>query len=233
MGKGTARGKLVRTLDSAAPTPDWRGNATRFARAVREQFAMTTATATQFLPAAKRARLIEIVKARSFSRGAEMKLASGRTSNFYFNMKPTMLHPEGADLIGALIVAAIAADKADLIGGLEMGAVPIATAVATVSHTSGQPVPAFFVRKQAKEHGTQSLIEGLAPGESLTGKRVVIVEDVTTTGGSAIKAADAVKAAGGTVVRVVTVVDRQEGAEATFAAAGLVFTAILTANDFN
>lgn len=193
---------------------------------------MTTA-APAAAASAKRTQLVEIVKARSFSRGAEMKLASGRTSNFYFNMKPTMLHPQGADLIGALIVAAIATDKADLIGGLEMGAVPIATAVAIASQHAGHPVPAFFVRKQAKEHGTQSLIEGLAPGESLNGKRVVIVEDVTTTGGSAIKAADAVKAAGGTVVRVVTVVDRQEGAEATFAAAGLVFTAVLTAADFN
>jgi orotate phosphoribosyltransferase len=181
---------------------------------------------------AQRARLIDIVRARSFSTGAEMKLASGRTSTYYFNMKPTMLHPEGADLIGTLILAAIEADRADLIGGLEMGAVPIATVVAAVSHRFGMPVPAFFVRKQAKEHGTQSLIEGLAVGESLAGKRVVIVEDVTTTGGSAIKAADAVTAAGGVVVRVVTVVDRQEGAVEGFAAAKLPFTAILNAADF-
>lgn len=177
-------------------------------------------------------RLIEIVAARSFSIGAEMKLASGRVSNFYFNMKPSMLHPEGAWLIGSLILDAVAGEKADLIGGLEMGAVPIATAVATVSHQRGAPMPAFFVRKQAKEHGTQALVEGLAKGETLAGKRVVIVEDVTTTGGSAVKAAEAVKAAGGTIVRVVTVVDRQEGAAEAFKAAGLPFTAILTAADF-
>lgn len=182
--------------------------------------------------AANRARLIEIVAARSFSTGAEMKLASGRTSNFYFNMKPTMLHAEGAHLIGTLILDAIAADNASLVGGLEMGAVPIATAVAAVSHAQGTPVEAFFVRKQAKEHGTQSLIEGLAKGETLVGRRVVIVEDVTTTGGSAIKAAGAVRQAGGTVVRVVTVVDRLEGAGEAFAAAGLPFTAILTADAF-
>jgi len=177
-------------------------------------------------------RLIEIVAQRSFSIGAEMKLASGRVSNFYFNMKPTMLHPEGAWLIGALIGDAIAGEGVELIGGLEMGAVPIATAVAAVSHHHGTPIAAFFVRKQAKEHGTQSLIEGLPKGETLAGKRVVIVEDVTTTGGSAVKAADAITAAGGVIVRVVTVVDRQEGAEAAFAAAGLPFTALLTAADF-
>lgn len=179
-----------------------------------------------------RARLIEIIKARSFSVGPEMKLASGRTSNFYFNMKPTMLHPEGAHLIGTLILDAIAADKADYVGGLEMGAVPIATAVTIASHMKGAPVPAFFVRKQAKEHGTQSLVEGLPKGKTLAGKRVVIVEDVTTTGGSSMKAVEAVQAAGGTVVRVVTVVDRQEGAADTFAAAKLIFTPILTAADF-
>jgi orotate phosphoribosyltransferase len=179
-----------------------------------------------------RTRLVEIIKARSFSTGAEMKLASGRTSNFYFNMKPTMLHPEGAHLIGSLILDAVSGQAVDLIGGLEMGAVPIATAVATVSHQRGTPVAAFFVRKQAKEHGTQSLIEGLPKGETLAGKRVVIVEDVTTTGGSALKAAEAVRAAGATIVAVVTVVDRQEGATEAFAAAGIAFTPLLTAADF-
>ena len=181
---------------------------------------------------ASRSRLIEIVKARSFSVGAEMKLASGRTSNFYFNMKPTMLHPEGAHLIGVLILEALAGDHVDLIGGLEMGAVPVATAVATVSHSVGRAMPAFFVRKSIKEHGTQALIEGLPKGETLASKRVVIVEDVTTTGGSALKAVEAVRAAGARVVGVVTIVDRQEGAAETFAAAGLPFTAILTAADF-
>ena len=179
-----------------------------------------------------RTRLIAIIKARSFSTGAEMKLASGRRSNFYFNMKPTMLHPEGAHLIGSLILDALGSQAVDLVGGLEMGAVPIATAIATVSHQRNTPVAAFFVRKQAKEHGTQSLIEGLPTGETLAGKRVVIVEDVTTTGGSSIKAAEAVAAAGATIVAVITVVDRQEGAVETFAAAGLPFISLLTATDF-
>ena len=86
-------------------------------------------------PSALKARLIEIVAERSFSTGPEMKLASGRVSNFYFNMKPTMLHPEGAWTIGALILDALAGEDAGMIGGLEMGAVPIAASVAAVSHT--------------------------------------------------------------------------------------------------
>jgi orotate phosphoribosyltransferase len=182
--------------------------------------------------ARRRDRLIEIIKTRSFQSGKEVTLASGRTSTYYFNMKPTMLDAEGAHLIAALILDSIGDLDADLIGGLEMGAVPIASAVAAVSQTHGKPIGAFFVRKQAKDHGTRSLVEGLANGESLKGKKVVIVEDVTTTGGSAIKAAEAVRAEGADVVRIVTVVDRQEGAADAFAAAGLTLTPILTLADF-
>jgi len=182
--------------------------------------------------AAQKARLIDIIKARSFQSGREVKLASGRTSTYYFNMKPTMLDAEGAHLIAMLILKAIAGQRVDLVGGLEMGAVPIASAVAAVSHSGSEPVNAFFVRKQAKEHGTKSLIEGLPEGDSLKGKRVVVVEDVTTTGGSAIKAAEAVRAEGAEVVGVVTIVDRQEGAGEAFAAAGLALTPILTLEDF-
>ncbi len=179
-----------------------------------------------------RKSLIAIVRARSFSTGGDVKLASGRTSNYYFNMKPTMLDPEGAALIGELALEAIADVNADYIGGLEMGAVPLATAVAVVSHTKGKRLPAFFVRKTPKDHGTQKLIEGLAPGESLAGKRVVIIEDVTTTGGSSLKAVEAVRAEGGIIACVLTVVDRHEGAADTFAKAKLDFRAILTVEDF-
>lgn len=185
-------------------------------------------------PPDARSRLIAIVRERSYRYGTEITLASGRKSLFYFNMKPTMLHPEGARLIASLILDQLAADgvAADLIGGLEMGAVPLAAAVTAVSAIEGRPIGAFFVRKQAKEHGTKSLVEGLAAGETMAGKRVVIVEDVTTTGGSAIKAAEALKAEGAEIVRVVTVLDRQEGAEEAFAAAGLPFAAILMREDF-
>ncbi len=161
-----------------------------------------------------------------------MKLASGKTSTFYFNMKPTMLDSEGAFLIATLILDQLEGIEADMVGGLEMGAVPIAASVATLAHTRGRKLPAFFVRKQAKEHGTKSLIEGLGPGETMSGKRVVIVEDVTTTGGSSIKAAEAIRAAGGTIVRVITIVDRLDGAADAFATASLPFHPLLTLNDF-
>ena len=179
-----------------------------------------------------RRRLIEIVKRRSFSTGSDITLVSGRSSGFYFDMKPTMLDPEGAHLIATLILDAMAGAEVDLVGGLEMGAVPLATAVAAASHTRGRPLPAFFVRKQAKEHGARKLVEGLAPGESLAGKRIAVLEDVTTTGGSATKAIEALRAEGAVIDRVITVVDRLEGAADKFKAAGIPFMAILTAADF-
>jgi orotate phosphoribosyltransferase len=181
---------------------------------------------------AAKSRLIEIVRARSFSTGGETKLASGRSSNFYFDMKPTMLHPEGAHLIATLILEALEGASVDYIGGLEMGAVPLAAAAAAASQARGRPIAAFFVRKQAKEHGAKKLIEGLGPGETLKGKRVVIVEDVTTTGGSSMKAIEVVKAEGAIVDRVITVVDRLEGAADNFKAAGIAFVALLTTADF-
>ncbi len=179
-----------------------------------------------------RRRLVEIVKRKSFSAGSNVALVSGRSSSFYFDMKPTMLDPEGAHLIATLILDALAGAEVDLVGGLEMGAVPLATAVAAASHARGRPLPAFFVRKQAKEHGARKLVEGLAPGESLADKRVAVLEDVTTTGGSAIKAIAALKAEGAVIDRVISVVDRLEGAADNFRAAGIPFTAILTAADF-
>lgn len=182
--------------------------------------------------AGKRARLIEIIKARSFQEGPEMRLASGKLSTFYFNMKPTMLDSEGAHLIASLILDQLEGVEADLIGGLEMGAVPIAASVTAVAHARERKLPAFFVRKQAKEHGTKSLIEGLARDETMDGKRVVIVEDVTTTGGSAIKAAEAIRASGATIVRVITIVDRQDGADDAFKAANMDFQPLLTLANF-
>jgi orotate phosphoribosyltransferase len=183
-------------------------------------------------PEAARRQLIEIVRQKSFRSGEVFKLASGKTSTLYFNMKPTLLDPEGALLSASLVLDLMADDRADLIGGLELGAVPIAAAVAAVSAVEGRPIAGFLVRKQAKQHGTQSLVEGLVKGETLAGRRVVIVEDVTTTGGSAIKAADVVRAEGGSIARVVSVLDRQEGAAEAFAAAGLPFSSVLRAEDF-
>jgi orotate phosphoribosyltransferase len=180
---------------------------------------------------ASRARLAEIIRKRSFGRG-EITLASGRKSDFYFNLKPTMLDPEGAALLAELTYEALKDDGLDYVGGLEMGAVPLAGAIAQLSWIKGHPIAAFFVRKQPKEHGARLAVEGLAKGESLQGKRVVIVEDVTTTGGSALKAVEAVRDAGAEIALVFTMVDREEGAAETFAQAGLEFRSLYKAGEF-
>jgi orotate phosphoribosyltransferase len=178
-----------------------------------------------------RARLADIIFARSFGRG-QIKLASGRMSDFYFNLKPTMLDAEGAALLAELTLDALEGERIDYVGGLEMGAVPIAGAIAQLSFMRGAPIQAFFVRKKPKEHGAKLLVEGLTPAESLKGKRVVIVEDVTTTGGSALKAAESVREAGAEIAFVLTMVDREEGATEAFAAAGLEFRSLFKAREF-
>jgi orotate phosphoribosyltransferase len=178
-----------------------------------------------------RARLRDIIHARSFGLG-DVTLASGRKSNFYFNLKPTMLDPEGAALLAELTLEALKGEHVDYVGGLEMGAVPIAGAIAQLSFLRGQPIAALFVRKKPKEHGAKLSVEGLAKGDTLNGKRVVIVEDVTTTGGSAMKAVEAVREAGGEIALVLTMVDREEGADAAFQAAGLRFRTLFKAAEF-
>jgi orotate phosphoribosyltransferase len=179
-----------------------------------------------------RSRLIEIIRARSLRTGGAIKLASGKTSSFYINLKPTMMHAEGAHLIAALLLEELRDAPIDLVGGMEMGAVPLAASLVAMSHGQDRPLRAFFVRKQAKDHGTRSLVEGLAEGETLRGKRIAMLEDVTTTGASTMRAIEALQAEGAIVDRVIVVVDRLEGADDTFKAAGIPFTALLTAADF-
>lgn len=178
-----------------------------------------------------RAALFELIRTRSFGRGKIM-LASGRESDFYFDLRPTTLHPGGAHCIGELIVDALEGLKVDFVGGLEMGAVPIATAVAVASHRRGNDMQAFFVRKKPKDHGAKKLVEGLPRGETLRDRNVVVVEDVTTTGGSAIQAAHALREEGANIVLVLTIVDRLEGAQENFDAEGLEFRALYTADEF-
>ncbi len=180
---------------------------------------------------AQRARLIEIISAKSLLRRTEVKLVSGATSSFYFDMKLTAYDPEGANLIAELILAALASESVDWVGGLEMGAVPIVACVSQKSFPV-RPLPGFSVRKRAKEHGTRRMIEGIGADQSLDGSRVVLVEDVTTTGGSVMKAAQAVRAEGAIVAKVVTVVDRLEGAVENLAREGIELVALLTARDF-
>ena len=183
-------------------------------------------------PADARQRLMAIIRARSFQSGGQYKLASGRISDMYFNMKPTMLDPEAAYLTASLMIDALADEPTDYVGGLEMGAVPLVTSIAAVSFLRGVPRCALLVRKAAKEHGTQSLIEGLAKGETVAGKHVAVIEDVTTTGGSSLKAVAVLREAGATVRTVLTLLDREEGAGPAFAVADVRLLSLLKAGDF-
>jgi orotate phosphoribosyltransferase len=175
-----------------------------------------------------RARLYDIVKSKSFVRG-HVVLASGKESDHYFDMKPSMFDPEGAEILAELISARIAETGADIVGGLEMGAVPLITPVSIASRRAGRSLPGFFVRKTVKDHGTKKLVEGLS---DIAGKRVAIVEDVTTTGGSAMKAVEALTAAGAKIVLVISILDREEGATALYAEAGIPFVSIFKASEF-
>jgi len=181
--------------------------------------------------AASRARLADIIFARSFGYG-KITLASGKESNFYFDMKPTMLDPEGASLIAHHLFDAIADAGADYVGGLEMGAVPITGGVCQLSFEMGKPIRGFFVRKQAKGHGARKLVEGLTKTESLTGKKIIIVEDVTTSGESAYKAIESCREAGADVILVVSLVDREDGAKEFFLSKNVPFKSLYQASEF-
>jgi orotate phosphoribosyltransferase len=176
-------------------------------------------------------RLADIIYAKSFGRGT-ITLASGKESSFYFDMKPSMLNPEGANLIAERVLAELLKVKADFVGGLEMGAVPITGAICQLSFEKGHPIQGFFVRKAPKGHGAGKLIEGLAPRETLKGKRVVVVDDVTTSGDSALKAVTACQNEGGNVVMIISIVDRLEGAAEAFLRRKIEFKALFDADEF-
>src|ERR1700722_3428818 len=154
-------------------------------------------------------RLLGIIKERSFlTKGGPFQLASGAMSDYYLDMKPTMFSPEGLSLIAEIAFGLLHDDpNVDSIGGLELGAVPIVRAVSMRSH-NGRPIDAFVVRKDKKGHGTDKKIDGnFRPNTT-----VVLFEDVTTRGGSVMEAVRAVRAQGATVTKVISVVDRLEGA---------------------
>lgn len=180
-------------------------------------------------PEAPRRQLFAIIKARSFRRG-RITLASGVVSDYYFDMKPTMFDPAGASLIAELLLDELAELKVDAVGGLAIGAVPLVATVVARSHQQGRPISGFFVRAQVKDHGTRRRVEGTT--EKLTGKRVAILEDVTTTGGSAALAIEAAQEDGAEVVGVVSLVDRLEGAPAHFEKLGIAFRWLFTADEF-
>jgi len=166
----------------------------------------------------ERDRLLALLRERSVLHG-DFVLASGRRSPYYIDCRRTTMHAEGLRLIGALGLAAIRARgwDADVIGGLTLGADPVAYAVALASCGAPPAVSAFTVRKAAKAHGAGRRIEGCFEA----GARVVVAEDVITTGASALEAAHVVRAEGGTVLGVLAVVDRDEGGRQALESAGL------------
>src|SRR5471030_2423807 len=163
-------------------------------------------------------QLVHLLAERSARRG-HFTLASGRQSTLYIDARLTTMSPDGLALIGPLAFNALSRSgwRVDSVGGLTLGADPVSYAIAYASALGGLPLRAFTVRKEAKAHGTGRLIEG----PFRAGDRVAVIEDTITTGGSAKKAIDAVRAAGGTVVGVLALVDRDEGGREALEAYGV------------
>lgn len=180
---------------------------------------------------AERGRLLTIVRERSYRYG-RYTLSSGAESNIYFNMKPTMMLPEGALLIARQFIRMAGETGATCISGLEMGAVPVMGSIVALSAEYGRPLRAVFVRKAPKTHGTRDVMEGLAPGETLDGVNVLVIDDVATSGGSIMKAIDAVRSAGGVVTDAACIVNREEGGAELLGRAGVRLHSILHAREF-
>jgi orotate phosphoribosyltransferase len=178
----------------------------------------------------RRQRLVALLRDRSFER-KRVTLASGRESDFFIDCKQSVLTAEGHLLVGELMLDALSAlPECRAVAGVELGGCPLASAVSLVSAQRGAPLPALYVRKDVKDHGSRKLVEGdraLSPGLP-----VVILEDVITTGGSTLKAVDKLRQAGASVVGVVALVDRLEGGAETIRAAGLEVVSICTRRDF-
>lgn len=175
-------------------------------------------------------RLRQILLEKSYER-RRVVLTSGRESDFYVDGKQTSLHPEGAYLIGKLIMRHLKSTgpAVEAIGGMTLGADPIVTAVALVSHMEGTPLPAFIIRKEPKGHGTGQWIEGkknLSPRAP-----VAILEDVVTTGGTTLRAIERAEQEGLTVVRVIALVDREEGGAEAISRAGYKLEALFLRSD--
>jgi orotate phosphoribosyltransferase len=172
--------------------------------------------------------LVSLIGTKALKRGT-FRLASGREASFYLDAKQVVLDARGSMLVGRAILEKLKAlgPLPDAVGGMSIGADPITSAVVTMAGVEGLPLKGFMVRKESKDHGTKKYIEGpVAPGQ-----RVVIVEDVTTTGGSSLLAIDRAQEFGLVVERVVTVIDRLAGAQAAFAARGIPLESLVTIRD--
>ena len=171
--------------------------------------------------------LVALLAERSAKSG-QFTLASGKQSTFYVDARLTTMSPEGLSIIGPLALSTLHQTgwRIDAVGGLTLGADPISYAISYASARSDHPLRAFTVRKEAKGHGTSKLLEG----PFRQGDRVAVIEDVLTTGGSALRAIDAIREAGGTVAGVLALVDREEGARRTIEKPGLPVVTLVTAS---
>ncbi len=175
-----------------------------------------------------RPELLHMLRTLSYRRG-QVVLASGKVSDFFIDCKPTVLSARGHHLVGELMLDALRnLPKCDAVAGVALGGCPLASAVSLMSEIRNRPIPALFVRKSAKDHGTKRLVEG----GFTKGMKVALLEDVITTGGSTVKAVGALRAAGLDVVGVVVLVDRLEGGIETLGREGLEVVSLYTRNDF-
>jgi orotate phosphoribosyltransferase len=178
----------------------------------------------------KRQRLVELLRERSFEK-RRVVLASGRESDFFIDCKQTALTAEGHALIGELLFALLDELPAcDAVAGVELGGCSLASAVSLVSHQKGRDLPALYVRKTQKGHGTAKLVEG--DRSLFPGIRVALLEDVVTTGGSSLRAVEALRRAGAEVVGIAALVDREEGGAETIRDAGLPLKSLARRSDF-
>ncbi len=175
----------------------------------------------------RRERLRRIIEEKSLLTGQTFTLASGKTSRFFVNLKQTMLDPEGSNLLADLILDVLEKFEIRNIGGLEMGAVPLVASVCTKSYERF-PVKTFFVRKKLKDHGAVRLIDGHLDD----GAEVLIVDDVVTTGQSALQAVEAVRARGCRVSKILAIVDREEGGRENLEKDGIELISLFSRGDF-
>jgi orotate phosphoribosyltransferase len=180
---------------------------------------------------ASKDELLDLIRTRSFKTGT-FTLSSGKQSSLYFNMKPTMMWPRGAELAARELLGIAQGLGCEYVGGLEMGAVPLIGAMAALSSAEGHPLRTMFVRKNPKSHGTMDLIEGLGPDESLQGKHVLVIDDVATSGASILKAVRAARDAEAIVEHAACLVDRNEGADGFLEAQGVKLHSVFSADDF-
>lgn len=175
----------------------------------------------------KREKLRKIIENVALSTGEAVTTTSGLSTSFYFDMRPLGLHGDSAALVGELMAEKLNELQFDSFGGMESGAIPITAAIAA-SWAYKKEARGFFVRKKEREHGKGKRIEG----NFKSGDTVVMIEDVATTGGSIIKAADAIREMGGNVIEAIVIVDRMQGAEEHLAEAGIKLHSLFKRDEF-